>query len=113
VVATALLLGLLSLWLGLSPVEGILLGGALARSSTAVVLEQLGEQMELPAPQRAGRHRHSVLFDEVAAEKPTREGVTSTREELRSAPMHTVECGPIAPPSGQAHPWPSKPRCHC
>jgi len=78
VVATALLLGLLSLWLGLSPVEAILLGGVLARSSTAVVLERLGEQMELPAPQRAGRHRHSVLFEEVAAAKPSREGVVAT-----------------------------------
>jgi CPA2 family monovalent cation:H+ antiporter-2 len=50
VLVTVLLLGLVALRLGLSPVEAFILGGALAMSSTVIVLKQLGEQMELPAP---------------------------------------------------------------
>jgi len=36
--------------MGLSLVEAFVLGGALALSSTAIMLKQLGEQMELAAP---------------------------------------------------------------
>ncbi|MGD8311743.1 MAG: cation:proton antiporter, partial [Gammaproteobacteria bacterium] len=43
VLFTALLLALAALWLGLSRIEAFVLGGALAMSSTAIVLKQLGE----------------------------------------------------------------------
>lgn len=66
VLLTALLLGSMAMWLGLSPVEAFVLGGALALSSTAVVLKQLGEQMELPAPH--GRVVTGILlFQDLAA----------------------------------------------
>ena len=66
VLLTALLLGGAALWLGLSAAEAFLLGGALALSSTAIVLKQLGEQMELPAPH--GRVVTGVLlFQDLAA----------------------------------------------
>lgn len=63
---TALLFGLAAMWLGLSRVEAFVLGGALALSSTAIVLKQLGEQMELPAPH--GRVVVGILlFQDLAA----------------------------------------------
>jgi len=66
VLLTALLMGGAGLWLGLSSVEAIILGGALAMSSTAIVLKQLGEQMELPAPH--GRVVIGILvFQDIAA----------------------------------------------
>jgi CPA2 family monovalent cation:H+ antiporter-2 len=66
VLLTALLLGVAALWLGFSPVEAFVLGGALALSSTAIVLKQLGEQMELPAPH--GRVVTGILlFQDLAA----------------------------------------------
>jgi len=66
VLLTALLLGLTALWLGVSPVEALILGSALALSSTAIVLKQLGEQMELSAPH--GRVVIGVLlFQDIAA----------------------------------------------
>jgi CPA2 family monovalent cation:H+ antiporter-2 len=66
VLLTALLLGLVALWLGLSPVAALILGSALALSSTAIVLKQLGEQMELPAPH--GRIVIGILlFQDIAA----------------------------------------------
>jgi len=66
VLLTALLLGLAALWLGLSPVEALVLGSALALSSTAIVLKQFGEQMELPAPH--GRVVIGILlFQDIAA----------------------------------------------
>jgi CPA2 family monovalent cation:H+ antiporter-2 len=66
VLLTALLLGLAALWLGRPPVEALILGSALALSSTAIVLKQLGEQMELPAPH--GRVVIGILlFQDIAA----------------------------------------------
>ena len=66
VLLTALLLGLATLWLGLPPIEALVLGSALAMSSTAIVLKQLGEQMELPTPH--GRVVTGILlFQDIAA----------------------------------------------
>lgn len=51
---------------GLTPMEALVAGGALAMSSTAIVLKQLGEQMELPAPH--GRAVTGILlFQDLAA----------------------------------------------
>jgi len=60
VVATTALFGLIAWALGLAPMEGLVLGVALAMSSTAIVLRQLGEQMELPAPH--GRAATGILL---------------------------------------------------
>jgi CPA2 family monovalent cation:H+ antiporter-2 len=66
VVLTALLLGLAAWWLGVAVGGALVLGGALAMSSTAIVLKQLGEQMELPAAH--GRVATGVLlFQDLAA----------------------------------------------
>lgn len=66
VVVTTLLIGLLARALGLSTAMAFVVGGALAMSSTAIVLKQLGEQMELPAPH--GRVVTGVLlFQDIAA----------------------------------------------
>jgi CPA2 family monovalent cation:H+ antiporter-2 len=66
VLLTALLLGLAALRIGRPPVEALVLGSALALSSTAIVLKQLGEQMELPAPH--GRIVIGILlFQDIAA----------------------------------------------
>ncbi len=50
ILLTTLAFGLLAWWLGLSPGAAFLAGAALAMSSTAIALKQLGEQMELGAP---------------------------------------------------------------
>jgi len=66
VVLTAVLLGLAGWGLGVSAGGAVVLGGALAMSSTAIVLKQLGEQMELPAAH--GRVAAGVLlFQDIAA----------------------------------------------
>ncbi|HFD79500.1 MAG TPA: potassium transporter [Gammaproteobacteria bacterium] len=66
VVLSGALFMLLAWWLGRSPAEAFVLGGALAMSSTAIVLKQLGEQMELPAPH--GRVVTGILlFQDIAA----------------------------------------------
>jgi CPA2 family monovalent cation:H+ antiporter-2 len=63
---TASILGLVAFVLGFQAVEAVVLGGALAMSSTAIVLKQLGEQMELPAPH--GRLVTGILlFQDIAA----------------------------------------------
>ena len=66
VVLSTLLFGLTSLLLGLTLSQAFLVGIALAMSSTAIVLKQLGEQMELPAPH--GRVATGILlFQDIAA----------------------------------------------
>lgn len=66
VLVSGLLFGLAALGLGLGPTEALVLGAALAMSSTAIVLKQLAEQMELPAPH--GRAATGVLlFQDLAA----------------------------------------------
>ncbi len=66
VVLTASLFGLTGLAVGLTPPQALLIGVALALSSTAIVLKQLGEQMELPAPH--GRVATAILlFQDLAA----------------------------------------------
>ena len=66
VVVTAALFGLTGMALGLTPTQAFLIGVALALSSTAIVLKQLGEQMELPAPH--GRVATAILlFQDIAA----------------------------------------------
>jgi len=60
VVVTALLFGLAGMALGLATNTAFLIGVALAMSSTAIVLKQLGEQMELPAPH--GRAATGILL---------------------------------------------------
>lgn len=66
VVITALVIGLLAALLGLSPMEAFVIGLALAMSSTAIVLKQLGEQMELPTAH--GKAVTAVLlFQDIAA----------------------------------------------
>ncbi len=50
ILLTTLAFGLLAWWLGLTPRAAFLAGAALAMSSTAIALKQLGEQMELGAP---------------------------------------------------------------
>ncbi len=66
VVVTASLFGLTGMALGLTPTQALLIGVALAMSSTAIVLKQLGEQMELPAPH--GRVATGILlFQDIAA----------------------------------------------
>jgi CPA2 family monovalent cation:H+ antiporter-2 len=65
VLVTALLFGLVGAWLGLSLTQALVIGVALAMSSTAIVLKQLGEQMELPAPH--GRVVTGILlFQDIA-----------------------------------------------
>ncbi|WP_031432093.1 cation:proton antiporter domain-containing protein [Methylomarinum vadi] len=66
VVVTALLFGIAGMALGLTASQSFLIGVALAMSSTAIVLKQLGEQMELPAPH--GRVATGILlFQDIAA----------------------------------------------
>lgn len=66
VVVTSLLFGLGGMALGLTMSQALLIGVALAMSSTAIVLKQLGEQMELPAPH--GRVATGILlFQDLAA----------------------------------------------
>ena len=66
VLATILLLSLPAHFLGVGLVEALLLGAAVAMSSTALVLKQLGEQMELPA--RHGQVITAILlFQDIAA----------------------------------------------
>ncbi|WP_300318446.1 monovalent cation:proton antiporter family protein [Accumulibacter sp.] len=65
-VVTASLFALPGMALGLTPTQALLIGVALAMSSTAIVLKQLGEQMELPAPH--GRLATGILlFQDIAA----------------------------------------------
>ena len=66
VVVTASVLALVGAALGLPWVEAWVIGVALAMSSTAIVLKQLGEQMELPAPH--GRVVTGILlFQDIVA----------------------------------------------
>ncbi len=66
VVSTAAVVGILCLVAGLTVVEAFIVGAALAMSSTAIVLKQLGEQMELPTPH--GRIVTAILlFQDLAA----------------------------------------------
>ena len=65
VLVTALLFGLVSVWLGLSVAQALVVGMALAMSSTAIALKQLGEQLELSAPH--GRVVTGILlFQDIA-----------------------------------------------
>lgn len=66
VVLTTLVFAVAGWGWGLSVSNALLVGMALAMSSTAIVLKQLGEQMELPAPH--GRVATGVLlFQDIAA----------------------------------------------
>ena len=66
VLLTSLPLSLIAVGLGLAPVDALVLGGALAMSSTAIVVKQMGEQMELPAPH--GRVVFGILlFQDISA----------------------------------------------
>ena len=66
VVVTACLFAVVGMALGLTVSQAFLIGVALAMSSTAIVLKQLGEQMELPAPH--GRVATGILlFQDIAA----------------------------------------------
>jgi len=60
VLVSSFIFGLAAWWLGLPPTSAFIIGGALAMSSTAIVLKQLREQMELPADH--GRIAVSVLL---------------------------------------------------
>ncbi|WP_295386919.1 cation:proton antiporter [uncultured Thiodictyon sp.] len=63
---TAPVLALGAGWLGVAPIPAWILGAALALSSTAIALKQLGEQMELPTAH--GRTVVGVLlFQDLAA----------------------------------------------
>lgn len=65
VLVTALLFGLVGAWLGLSVAQALVVGMALAMSSTAIALKQLGEQLELSAPH--GRVVTGILlFQDIA-----------------------------------------------
>ena len=65
-IMTSLILGGLAAWLGVTFVEAFVLAVALAMSSTAIVLKQLGEQNELASP--PGRISAGVLlFQDIAA----------------------------------------------
>ncbi|CAN5138742.1 monovalent cation:proton antiporter family protein [soil metagenome] len=65
VVVTTLIASLIAWWLGAKPAAAIVVGGAVAMSSTAIVIKQLAEQLEL-----SGRHgRYAVgilLFQDLA-----------------------------------------------
>ncbi len=63
-----LLAGAAAWWLGLSPEAAVLVGGAVAMSSTAVVIKQLAEQMELAT--RHGRVSVAVLLFQDLATLP-------------------------------------------
>lgn len=66
VALSALVFGLAGAWLGVGWTEALVAGLALAMSSTAIVLKQLGEQMELSTPY--GRVAVGVLlFQDIAA----------------------------------------------
>ncbi|GIX30878.1 MAG: potassium transporter Kef [Porticoccaceae bacterium] len=66
VVATAALVAAGALFAGFSPAQAVMVGLALAMSSTAIVLKALGEQLELSAPH--GRLAAGVLlFQDLAA----------------------------------------------
>lgn len=66
VLLTTLLFAAAGLAAGLSPTETFVIGGALAMSSTAVVLKQLGEQMELTT-QHGRAITGILLFQDLAA----------------------------------------------
>ncbi len=62
---TSLLFFAVGRWLGLAPASALVVAGALAMSSTAIVLKTLGERLELATPH--GRIASSVLlFQDVA-----------------------------------------------
>lgn len=66
VLVTTILFSLLVGWWGFSHIESFIIGSALAMSSTAIVFNQLGVQMELSAPH--GRIATRVLlFQSIAA----------------------------------------------
>lgn len=57
---------LIAIWIGIKWEAALIIGGALALSSTAIVLKQLGEQLELNKPH--GRVALSILlFQDIAA----------------------------------------------
>ncbi len=68
VFVTALLFGLAGMAVGLTMSQAFLIGIALAMSSTAIVLKQLGEQMELPTPH--GRVATGILLFQDLATVP-------------------------------------------
>lgn len=66
VLLTTILFGLAGWWGGLLPAHAFVIGAALAMSSTAIVLKQLGEQLELPSSH--GRVTTGILlFQDIAA----------------------------------------------
>ncbi len=66
VMTTMLLFALVGWWWGLAPGEAVVVAGALAMSSTAIVMKQLGEQMELLSAH--GRVAAGILlFQDIAA----------------------------------------------
>ena len=60
VLAGTALAGIIAWWLGIPPLGAVLVGGAFAMSSTAIVIRQLAEQMELQT--RHGRAAVAVLL---------------------------------------------------
>lgn len=65
VLSATLVVGLIGWWMGLSPEAAIALGGIFAMSSTAIVIKQLSEQVELDS--RHGRTAVGVLlFQDIA-----------------------------------------------
>ena len=66
VALTTVLCGLVASWLGLGPGISVVIGGALALSSTALVIKQLTDQLELSSPH--GRLATGILlFQDIAA----------------------------------------------
>jgi CPA2 family monovalent cation:H+ antiporter-2 len=66
VALTTLVFGLCAWWLGLEPGVSVVVGGAVALSSTALVIKQLSDQLELNSPH--GRLATGILlFQDIAA----------------------------------------------
>ena len=66
VVLNTIVFGLAASWLGLGPGISVVIGGALALSSTALVIKQLSDQLELSKPH--GRLATGILlFQDIAA----------------------------------------------
>jgi len=66
VAVTTLLCGLVASWLGLGPGISVVIGGALALSSTALVIKQLSDQLEL-SNQHGRLATGILLFQDLAA----------------------------------------------
>ncbi|MGE0252063.1 MAG: monovalent cation:proton antiporter-2 (CPA2) family protein [Dongiaceae bacterium] len=91
VVLTTLALGAVALLLGASWEQAIIVGGALALSSTAFVVQLMGERGELPS--RAGRKAFAILLLQDLAVVPMLVMIPLLHYESGSIPLALFEAG--------------------